>query len=309
MIIKEFIQKDSGFFGQDVDSWTKNWNAVDSLIKSAKNSDKDNLSYFFKKYFPKAPKRILEGGCGTGKYVIAYRSLGYDMIGVDFSGATIKRIKESLGAGFPVYEGNVTALPFADGYFDCYYSGGVIEHFQDGPDAPLREARRVLKKGGLLLATVPYINLIRRLRCTFSPRRLKKHVLLERSGSCKNSAAPCGGYEFCEYIFDVRSLKPYFEKNGFSIEAAYPTDFLWGEIGLLLHGAINKRRNGPEHADCVQTDKNGGIQDAVKWGSTVRDMAYGFLVTEDRNNAFFRVPITLLNYLSGHMVLFVAKAV
>ena len=116
---------------------------------SSKNADKDYLSPFFKKYFPYPPKRILEGGCGIGKYVIAYRKLGYDIVGVDFSGDTIKRIKEEVDEKLPVYEADVTALPFGDGFFDCYYSGGVLEHFEDGPDCLLKEARRILKKGGI----------------------------------------------------------------------------------------------------------------------------------------------------------------
>jgi len=311
MIIKEFIKKGDGFSGQDIDSWTSNWDKVDSLVKTSRNIEKDHLSYFFKKYFPKQPKKILEGGCGTGKYVIAYRNLGYDILGVDFSARTIKRLKEDMGSDFPVYEGNVTALPFGDNYFDCYYSGGVIEHFPDGPDKPLKEARRVLKKGGLLLATVPYINLIRRLIFTISKRTLNEELLRERVTHCCDASEILADYKFCEYIFDVKSLTPYFSNNGFLIEAAYPTNFLWGELGFLIRKFINRQSNKSKRIDMnyMAVDKNGDDQSIGRCSSLLKNLAYSFLVTEDIGNIFFKIPITALNYLSGHLILFVAKAV
>jgi len=180
MIIKAYTRGESAFSGQSIESWTKNWNETNRLLESSRNAEKDHLSGFFKIYFPRPPKKILEGGCGAGKYVIAYRKLGYDIIGVDFSGDTIKRIMQEMGENFPAYEANLLSLPFADGYFDCYFSGGVIEHFEEGPGDVLREARRVLKKGGVLLATVPYINLLRRLSFTLCQKKAKQDYMKKK---------------------------------------------------------------------------------------------------------------------------------
>lgn len=311
MIVKEFIKEGFGFFGQDVDSWTENWNAVDSILISSKNAEKNYLSYFFRKYFPKYPQKILEGGCGTGKYVIAYRNLGYDITGVDFSGKTIKRIKDEMGVDFPVYEADITALPFGDGYFDCYFSGGVMEHFESGPDIPLKEARRVIKKGGLLLVTVPYINLIRRFYLTIFEGKLKKGYFVKKVNRCQEENEVYPGYKFCEYIFDVNSLRPYFKNNGFSIEATYPADFLWGEIGFLFRKFLNKNNNELKyHPSNQMTLTHGGSgQNMAKHSSFIRNLAYNFLITENISNIFFKIPLAILNYLSGHMILIVARAV
>ncbi len=45
-------------------------------------------------------------------------------------------------------------LPFDDGVFDCVVAGEIIEHVPD-PDGLLREIRRVLRPGGLLVLSTP----------------------------------------------------------------------------------------------------------------------------------------------------------
>ena len=108
-------------------------------------------------YLPKG--RILEAGCGDGKYVFYLEKLGYEVYGVDFVEEVIaknKIISEESGVGnssrFKVMD--ICKLEFPDNYFDGYLSMGVIEHFQD-PTIPLIDAYRVLKKGGIAFITVP----------------------------------------------------------------------------------------------------------------------------------------------------------
>lgn len=310
MIIKSYRKDGFGFCGQNIASWTKSWNQVEDVSKSSKNADKDYLSPFFKKYFPYPPKRILEGGCGVGKYVIAYRRLGYDIFGVDFSGETIRRLKE-IDKDLPVYQADVTALPFENGFFDCYYSGGVIEHFEEGPDAPLKEARRVLKKDGIFLVTVPYINFLRRLYFSIFPTKKEEGLLRKRCKSCQRDLRTLEGYSFCEYYYDVRSLIPYLQASSFLIEKIHPVDFLWGEMGLPLHKYIvrfqksNSRLNNQAANEAII----GNHLQAEDKKSFTKDLIYNLLITENRDKILFRFPLKLLNYLSGHMILFVARAI
>jgi len=309
MIIKSFIKEGSGFFGQDIKSWTNEFNKVEKIVESAADAERDYLSPFFKRFFPLPPGKILEGGCGTGRYVITYRKIGYDIIGVDFSGETIRRIKKECGEDFAVYEANITALPFEDNYFDCYYSGGVIEHFEAGPDMVLQEAHRVIKKGGILLATVPYVNLIRRFYFTIFPAIKTNRILLKRVKGCQPETGVPKRYNFCEYYFDVNSLAHFFKRNGFLIEKTYPIDILYGEIGLLLQKFIKRNQN------CRQTTPINSAScksNTIKTNNKrplIKAWLYDFLITENRNNIFYKLPLTFINYLSGHMILFVARAI
>lgn len=308
MIIKAFKRQGLGFFGQDIESWTKNWGRAEGMSeKFSQSAASDHLSPFFKRYFPLPPKKILDGGCGMGKHTIAYRNMGYDITGVDFSGGMIRSIKNSLGEGFPVYEADVTALPFEDGRFDCCYSGGVMEHFEEGPARPLKEARRVLKKGGRLLATVPYVNLLRRLSFLVFSAKETGGVLQRKVDGCSAEPEVSETYRFHQYLFDAGSLAPYFKDNGFSIEGAHPMDLLWGEVGLALQKFIVKRRD--DKSPSPNPDKDAAVKDLTKKRSLIKTLAYDFFVTENRDNIFFALPLAALNFLSGHMILFVARAI
>lgn len=277
-----------------------------SILDCSRNVEKNSRFPFFKKYLPHPPKKILDGGCGLGRHVIAYRKLGYDIIGVDFSADIINRIKKEVDENLPVYTTDIRALPFKDGFFDCYYSGGVIEHFEEGPDAALKEARRVLKKGSVFLVTVPYINIIRRFYFSIFPAKKEDSFLQEKYKKCQFDFHVPKDFIFCEYFFDVKSLIPYFKANGFIVEKTYPTDFLWGEIGLLLQKPIRRYQAGRFKA--INKLIGEPVSGAHK-RPFIKRTIYDFLITENRDNIFFRLPLTLLNYLSGHMVLFIARAV
>ncbi|MBN1794133.1 MAG: class I SAM-dependent methyltransferase [Candidatus Omnitrophica bacterium] len=310
MITKKYKKVTApGFYGQDVRSWTEEWLQAD-LIKSYRNVDKDHLSPFFKKYFPRPPKKILEGGCGTGKYVVTYRKLGYDIIGVDFSKETIDYLKHMF-PDMPVSCGNVTDLPFENGYFHCYYSGGVIEHFEEGPDEALKEARRVLAEGGILLATVPYLNLLRRSKLLFRTETKSDVNLIKKRPRCTKDSG-IEGYAFTSYAFDRTSLMPFFEKYGFSVEEVYPCNFLQGELGKPIRCMLERRKTGGRTARGISGEVAGIVEsDAATRGqeNVLKQALRSFLITQDYTNLIFRYPLKLLNYLSGHMVLFVAKAV
>lgn len=310
MIIKSFRKEGSdGYCGQDIGSWTDTWNKIGDISKSADNVRRDSLSLYFKKYFPLPPARILEGGCGTGRYVIAYRKMGYEISGVDFSGETIRRIKEQIDPSLPLYEADVRTLPFENGYFDCYYTGGVFEHFEEGPDLLLKEARRVLKKGGIHLVSVPYVNLLRRCRFSIASSRNENDFFMKRCPDSRYESHPIKGYRFCEYYFDKKAFTSHLEANGFLVEKAYPIDFVWGEFGPLIHKFIsNFKAHKSKKFD--EDDGAGKIDaDYKESQSFIEKMAYDFIITENKNNIFFYLPLTVLNYLSGNMILFVARAI
>ena len=106
---------------------------------------------------------ILEGGCGTGGKIAALESAGFRTIGIDYAKETVARLN-NVCPQLDIRQGNVFSLDFADGYFDGYWSFGVIEHFWGGYQSIFDEARRVLRNNGYFFLTVPCMSPLRKLK-------------------------------------------------------------------------------------------------------------------------------------------------
>ncbi len=100
---------------------------------------------------------VLEAGCGPCRYVHGLRSAGLNCLGIDNSRPLLAAVKRAAPR-LPLAAMDVRRLAFRDGSLGACISLGVLEHFPEGMEAPLAEARRVLQPGGLLLASVPCFN-------------------------------------------------------------------------------------------------------------------------------------------------------
>jgi SAM-dependent methyltransferase len=94
---------------------------------------------------------ILDAGCGSGRNMVELQRYG-KVTGIELSPPSVQ-IARARNVG-EVVEGSVLEMPFADDSFQLAVSLDVIEHLQDDR-AALRELRRVVAPGGLLLVTVP----------------------------------------------------------------------------------------------------------------------------------------------------------
>lgn len=120
-----------------------------------------NICDYFDKYLP-VTEPILEAGCGLGAWLIYLKNKGYNIVGIDWDGKVIERLRE-YNKNLDVLQGDVCRLNISNNHLGAYISLGVVEHFQEGIDKPLAEAWRVLKPGGVIILTVPFNNLFRRL--------------------------------------------------------------------------------------------------------------------------------------------------
>jgi SAM-dependent methyltransferase len=100
--------------------------------------------------------RILDAGCGTGRNLIEFGSLG-DAEGVDFSDDAVAFCHDrGLQA---VRKARIEELPFPERQFDLILATDVIEHVEDDRRA-LTELRRVAAPDARLVITVPAYNWI-----------------------------------------------------------------------------------------------------------------------------------------------------
>lgn len=142
--------------GQSPDVWTNEWENL-SPESEIKMWDYFGVRPWVLKYTPRFG-RVLEAGCGLGRYNFYLSHFGVDTIGLDFSEKTINFLNEwqkKYGYNIEFIEGDVTKLPYDDNSLSGYLSFGVIEHFIEGPHKPLQEAFRVLRPGGIAIITTP----------------------------------------------------------------------------------------------------------------------------------------------------------
>jgi demethylmenaquinone methyltransferase/2-methoxy-6-polyprenyl-1,4-benzoquinol methylase len=90
--------------------------------------------------------RVLDACCGTGDLALEAERRGGRVVGLDFSERMLERARRKSGTVEWV-QGDVLALPFADGEFDAVLVGFGVRNLAD-LEAGLRELRRSLRPGG-----------------------------------------------------------------------------------------------------------------------------------------------------------------
>ncbi|OPY57223.1 MAG: hypothetical protein A4E49_00091 [Methanosaeta sp. PtaU1.Bin112] len=98
--------------------------------------------------------RLLDVGCGNGRFLDQMRQLGWEVTGVEPDGAAVSVAREKLG--LQVFEGSLEEARLPGSHFDAITMNHVIEHVPD-PIGTLRECHRVLRPGGKLVVSTPNI--------------------------------------------------------------------------------------------------------------------------------------------------------
>ncbi|MBI3031159.1 MAG: class I SAM-dependent methyltransferase [Candidatus Rokubacteria bacterium] len=222
--------------------------------------------------------RVLEAGCGLGQYVLLFRERGRRAVGVDRTFEPLRECRKA-SPGAPVALMDLRCLGFRPGAFSAYVSLGVVEHDPEGPDAILREARRVLEPGGVLILSVPYLNGVRRLGTWWIRLR--------------NRRVRAAGGEFYQFAFSRREVRAFLERNGFRVRSLSPYD-----PARLLRKALGRVVRPPHPA----LSPRGGEDEGEGIISGVRG-AEGARFTRAGRRLLYTPPLLRL---LGHMILFVA---
>lgn len=111
--------------------------------------------------FVRAGERVLDAGCGPGRFSIELERLGARVTAGDISAAQVLLAQQRVASQAPARKSldlavlTVTNLPFQDATLDCVVCfGSVLSHLGGQAEAGLRELVRVVRNEGLLLISV-----------------------------------------------------------------------------------------------------------------------------------------------------------
>ena len=100
------------------------------------------------------PRTVVDVGCGMGG-LLRMMPGGFELSGVEYSTATIRRAAALLGDRATLHRASLSDLPFASDSQDAAVCLEVLEHIEDD-EAAVAELFRILRPGGVLIASVPY---------------------------------------------------------------------------------------------------------------------------------------------------------
>ena len=117
--------------------------------------------------------RLLDCGCGEGHLL---KKLSGKKYGIDGSSISLKRAKER-NPDAKILDGDITNLPFDDGFFDVVTCSETLEHIPNYK-AAISEIKRVTRGGGRMIISVPNERnwTIGRLVMLRFPMKIEDHV-------------------------------------------------------------------------------------------------------------------------------------
>lgn len=98
------------------------------------------------------PGRLLDVGCGGGRFLNRMRKRGWQVEGIDFDEQAAQKVTARYG--ITAHTGDLVQCALPEASFDAITMSQTIEHLYD-PAATLRECLRLLKPGGVLVMTTP----------------------------------------------------------------------------------------------------------------------------------------------------------
>jgi len=167
----------------------------------------------FREFIGRGGMKILESGCGTGRWMAFFEKLGNRAFGIDDSWGPL-RMARKHDPDMNLVRSDALVTPFKSDSFDAAFSSYVAEHFEEGPETLFREIHRVLKPGGLLFVVVPFNNTFRRY--VVNPFLMLLWRLWKLRGK---------GLGFTEFRYVRTEMDGFLARTQFDIVDVRPDDF------------------------------------------------------------------------------------
>jgi SAM-dependent methyltransferase len=164
-----------------------------------------------RRWLPGDALRVLDIGCSFAYGSAAIQAGGPEgraVVGVERDPDHLRGAQERF-PWITVLEGDATALPVPDGVADAVTMLDIVEHI-DRPEVAIAEARRVVRDGGVLVASVPHRGLLHRLDALNVYERLRRG---RPHWPPLEAATESGGHEHRHFrVSELEALlRPHFE--------------------------------------------------------------------------------------------------
>jgi len=207
----------------------KDYNLIAREFSRTRSVIWPELGFLFDRYLENGD-RVLDLGCGNGRFYRFFSEKKTRYIGVDFSHELIKIAKRKYPLAVFQFSDGLNLL-FSDNYFDKVFSIAVFHHIPSKKFRLkfLKETKRVLKPKGFFILIVWKLPFLKELSLLIKYSILK---LLGRSKLDRRDIFLKWGNKTQRYyhLFSKRELKGLLKKSGFNII----------EIGIVK--SENKRR-------------------------------------------------------------------
>jgi len=141
---------------KDIKNTAKNWATIWNKKNNLPIVHKELIEAISKTTETKN-KKVLEIGAGLGGDLVYLAKLGGICTAIDISKTSLKKIKQLAkknNVQIKTVKCDAKKLTFGEETFDIIFHQGFLEHFKN-PILLIKEQKRVLKKGGILLIDVP----------------------------------------------------------------------------------------------------------------------------------------------------------
>jgi len=142
---KQILRIHYGYFSQN-----KPIHFFNNVLKFMTLPLKYGIGWIFPPY--KKNGKVLDIGCSTGIYMAKLREIGWKTYGVEINQKAAKWGKEKLE--LDILAGTLELADFPAEYFDVITMWHSLEHMYSPADT-LKEIRRILKKGGIIIIGIP----------------------------------------------------------------------------------------------------------------------------------------------------------